>query len=225
MEWYVVLAIVVGVIVFVIILLFVYYFSYITPYPTGKVNENISIVQSGIVNCFVYSKGSKRIIIDTGTAAKKIARGLLELDIEPNSISHVFLTHSDSDHVGGISLFENARLFLGEKSKIKTPENYKFLKDKEIIEIDEIKVQAISTPGHRLGHTVYLIDDEFLFTGDAIRLKNGAVKPFLRIFSSDFKKQLESIEKISQLKGISILFTAHNGFTTNFEKAIENWKE
>ena len=135
------------------------------------------------------------------------------------------MTHSDPDHVGGISLFEKAKLYLGEKSKIKNPENYIFLKDEEIIDANGIKVQAISTPGHRKGHTVYLVEDEFLFTGDALRIKNGEIKPFLRIISSDYEKQIGSIRKLSQLKNISILFTAHNGFTTNFEKAIENWKD
>ncbi len=76
----------------------------------------------------------------------------------------------------------------------------------------------------RLGHTAYIVDEEYLFTGNALRLNKSVVKPFLRIISLDFKKQLKSIEMLSQLDNISILFTAHNGFTTNFEKAIENWK-
>lgn len=225
MEWYILLAIIVGTLILLVLLLMFWYFSYINPSPTGKITDNISVIRTGIVNSYVYSKGSEKILIDAGTYAKKLEEGLAELSVDLNSISHVFLTHSDSDHIGGITLFSHANINFGEKSKIKNYEKYNFLDDGEIIDIQGIKVQAIATPGHRLGHTAYLIDDEFLFTGDVLRIKNGEIKPFLRIISSDYEKQIESIRKLSQLKNISILFTAHNGFTTNFEKAIENWKD
>ena len=225
MEWYYILLVVLSAILLAILSVIVWYLQYITPIPTGKLSDNIAVIRTGIVNCYVYSKGSKKIMIDTGTSAKKLNQRLSIVGIEPQTITHIFLTHSDSDHIGGISLFDETKLFLGNRSKVKNPENYQFLADGEIIDIDGIKVQAISTPGHRLGHTVYVIDDEFLFTGDALRLKKGVIKPFLRIISSDFKNQLKSIKKISQIKNISILFTAHNGFTTNFEKAIEDWKD
>ncbi len=199
--------------------------SYITPYDTGKISESISVIKNGIVNCYVYSKGSERIIIDTGMSAKVVNKELIKLKINPKSIGHVFLTHNDADHTGGLSIFDHAKLYIGEESKVKNPDNYQFLEDNETVVIGEIQVKTISTPGHRLGHSAFLVDNEFLFTGDAIRLKKDMVQPFLRLLSSDYRKQLESIRKISKLKSISIMFTAHNGFTTNFEKAIENWKD
>ncbi len=225
MQWYFIFIIVISALLFALLLLVVWYMSYIAPCPTGKISDNISVIRTGIVNCYVYSKGSKRILIDAGTSTKKLIKGLTTIGIEPESISSVFLTHSDPDHIGGISLFSHAKIYFGEKSKIKNPEKYQFLHDGEIIDIERIKVQAISTPGHRLGHTAYIVDEEFLFTGDVLRLKQGEVKPFLRIISSDFDKQKKSIEMLAELDNISILFTAHNGFTTNFEKAIEKWKE
>ena len=225
MEWYVLLAIIVGTLILLVLLLMVWYFSYINPSPTGKITDNISVIRTGIVNSYLYSKGSEKILIDAGTSAKKLEEGLAELSVDLNSISHVFLTHSDPDHIGGITLFSHANINFGEKSKIKNPEKYNFLDDGEIIDIQGIKVQVISTPGHRLGHTAYLIDEEFLFTGDALRLKKGEVKTFLRIISSDYEKQKRTIENLAGLDNISILFTAHNGFTTNFDKAIEKWKK
>ncbi|MCE7749332.1 MAG: MBL fold metallo-hydrolase [Candidatus Heimdallarchaeota archaeon] len=225
MQWYYILIIVIGALLFAILSLVVWYMNYISPYPTGKVSDNISVIKTGIVNCYVYSKGSKRILIDTGTSTKKLLKGLATIGIEPESISNVFLTHSDPDHIGGISLFSHAKRNIGEKSKVKNPEKYQFLDDGEITDVNGIKIHAISTPGHRLGHTAYIIDEEFLFTGDALRLKKGEVQPFLRIISSDFEKQKRTIEMLAELDNISILFTAHNGFTTNFDKAIENWKK
>ena len=225
MLWYVLLAIIVGALIIVILVIMAWYFSYISPSPTGKITDNISVIRTGIVNSYVYSKGSSKILIDTGTSAKKLEDGLSEIGVEPSSINHVFLTHSDPDHIGGISLFDHANVNFGEKSKIKNPEKFNFLDDGEIIDVQGIKVHAISTPGHRLGHTAYLIDEEFLFTGDTLRLKNEEVKTFLRLISSDYEKQKRTIEMLAELDNISILFTAHNGFTTNFDKAIEKWKK
>ena len=224
-EWFYILIIVVGPLVVAILAVIIWYMQYISPSPTGKISDNISVIKTGIVNCYIYCKASKKIIIDTGTSAKKVKKGLAQLDIESSSISDIFLTHGDPDYVGGITLFENAKLHIGQKSKVKNSDNYHFLDDDEIIEVSDIKIQTISTPGHRLGHVAYKVDEEFLFTGDALRLKKGEVKPFLRIISLDFKKQLKSIEMLSELNNISILFTAHNGFTTNFDKAIEKWKK
>ena len=72
---------------------------------------------------------------------------------------------------------------------------------------------------------LHLIDDEFLFTGDALRLKSGEIRTFLRFISSDYEKMRKTIEMLAELGNISILFTAHTGFTTNFYKAIEKWKK
>ena len=93
MDWYVVLAIIVGAIILVVLVLMAWYFSYINPCPTGKIDDNISVIRTGIANCFVYSKDSAKIIIDLGTSAKKLLDGFTELDIDSKSIKHVFITH------------------------------------------------------------------------------------------------------------------------------------
>ena len=225
MEWFLILFIVTGIIVFIVTLMLILYFQYITPIPTSTLNESVSVVRTGIVNAFIYTSGFNTILIDTGTSAKKLKKGLEFLNIDIHSISDVFFTHGDPDHIGGNSLFKNAQFHIGQESKVNNPTRYNFLQDKAIINIGEIKVQAISTPGHRLGHVIYKIDGECLFTGDALRLKDGYVTPFLRIISSDFDKQVESIKKIAQLEDIRYMFTAHNGYTTNFEEAFKEWKE
>ena len=162
-------------------------------------------------------------MIDTGTNTKKILKGFEELDIELDSIAAIFFTHGDPDHIGGNALFPDTHFYIGKGSKVKEKNRYKFLGDGDIIEIGEIKIQAISTPGHRLGHTIYRIDDENLFTGDALRLKDGKVTPFLRMISSDYDKQVKSIHMIAELGGVKYMFTAHNGFTDRFWFAIQDW--
>ena len=42
------------------------------------------------------------------------------------------------------------------------------LRDGEVLDIDGIKIECFLVPGHTWGHMVYLIDDNYLFTGDTI---------------------------------------------------------
>lgn len=115
------------------------------------------------------------------------------LDIVPASIEHILITHQDTDHVGALEkdseqLFRNATIYLseienryltGEKRRrvihglyklplFKTDNRRVLLRDGQILNIGGIKIECILCPGHTWGHMVYLIDDEYLFTGDTI---------------------------------------------------------
>ena len=84
---------------------------------------------------------------------------------------------------------------------------------------------TINAPGHRKGHINFLIDGKDLFTGDAIKIKNGKVKPFFKLISSNFELQVESIKKVAQLEGVENIFTAHGGFSLDYDTAIKEWKK
>ncbi|MBD3193760.1 MAG: MBL fold metallo-hydrolase [Candidatus Lokiarchaeota archaeon] len=211
--------------IILMIILFIYWrFQSIFSTPsTGKISDGIIAITNSFVSSFIYTKESDIIMIDTGFSKKGMKSALNELNISPNEISNVFLTHSDGDHTGGISLFNSANIYFGKDTKIKNSENFMFLDDSEVVKVGNIKIQSIATPGHRAGHTSYLIDDKYLFTGDLIRLKDNEAKPFIKIISSDSKKMEESIEKLARIKGIKMLFTAHTGYTGEFSDAMEKW--
>ncbi|MDK6981488.1 hypothetical protein QP306_25180, partial [Escherichia coli] len=44
------------------------------------------------------------------------------------------------------------------------------LKDGEVFQIGDIRIEAFLVPGHTWGHLVYLIDDAYVFLGDTIWL-------------------------------------------------------
>ena len=227
MEWYFVLLIILGglIIAFPLILISrLLIGNFMKTIPTSKLTDNIYAIKTSYVNCFIYSKDSHKILIDTGTSIKAIRREMKKLNLNVEEFEHVFLTHNDPDHAGSINSFPHASIYLGEESKTKQPDRYDFLKDEEIIEVGNIKIQVIDTPGHRKGHICFLVDDKYLFTGDLLILKDGKVKPFYKLISSDFENQLESVAKIAKLENIEGLFTAHGGYTTNFVDAIKDWK-
>ena len=100
---------------------------------------------------------------------------------------------------------------------------YKMLKDNDEIAAGTINVRAIETPGHTPGSMSYLIDDVFLFVGDAFKLMGGKAYPNSPLYCMDTEKQAESIRKLAKLNNVHSVFTAHGGYSNNFNCAMADW--
>ena len=133
------------------------------------------------------SKNGKKegFIIDPGGQEKKIEKIIKDENID---LKFILNTHCHIDHV----LFDN---YFKEKYAIDIiaakEEEYilknleeqaeylgfeytgevkidRYLKDGEVIEIEDIKILPIFTPGHSPGGVSFLINDEHLFSGDTL---------------------------------------------------------
>ena len=214
--------------------------KHMEPLETGKILENLFVLKTGTVNFYIYHKGDDYIALDSGFNKSLVRRELTALDINPDYVYDLFLSHSDFDHTGGIDVFQNTALYLShdEEQMITktTPRKYGFvynskimrayrlLKDNDEVTIGSIKVKAIETPGHTPGSMSYLLDDSILFVGDAFKLLDGKVYPIGPLFSMDQERQKESLRKLAQFKNVSLALTGHRGYTKDFNNAIADWK-
>ncbi|MBN1287888.1 MAG: MBL fold metallo-hydrolase [Anaerolineae bacterium] len=208
--------------------------------PTGRINETVSAVNDGFVNMFVYTDGKDTIAIDAVMNADKLAGALGELGIDPASVTHLFITHGDTDHVGGVNVFTDAAIYLpraeewmfegtkarfsGVTASLHLPRPHTPLDDGDVVTVGDITVKAIATPGHTPGHTAYLVNGDTLFTGDTLSLRDGCATVFPRIISMDSATQCESIRKLAELEGVKLVCTAHTGCTEDFAAAMQGWK-
>jgi glyoxylase-like metal-dependent hydrolase (beta-lactamase superfamily II) len=82
----------------------------------------------GGMDYFVWlvTDGQHTLVVDTGFSESEgtrrgrsflraPARGLAELGVDANSVEHVVLTHFHYDHIGGVSQFPNATLYIQER--------------------------------------------------------------------------------------------------------------
>lgn len=212
-----------------------------SPLNTGNVSENLYTIRTGSVNFFIYKDAGDAVAFDAGFNVRKGEFDKVEID--PTSISHVFLTHTDMDHTGGLKLMTNARIYIGKNEEQMLnltrkrmfglaynrlqSKAYTLIEDGEEITVGKIKIKAVATPGHTPGSTTYLVTGRILIVGDAFKLINGDVGqgPFHRIFTMDQIEWEKSIRKLARLKGIDILCTAHSGCTREFERATTKWRD
>ena len=224
------------------------------PLNTGCIDEHVACVREWIANIFFYTKDSATIMIDAGYNYGRLKEKMGWLDIDPASIRHILITHQDTDHVGALErdselLFRDATIYLseienryltGEKRRrvihklyplpmVKTDNQRALLKDGQILHIDGIKIECILVPGHTWGHMVYLIDDQYLFTGDTIWFGADGGYSFISTLAEDNRLAVRSLEKLeknirSRKKPISVI-TGHTGWTDDLDFAFRHRTE
>lgn len=217
------------------------------PQKTGMVTKNLfTICDRSDTNFFIFTDGKDTICIDVGYISNTyLKKDFEEINIDPMFISHVFLTHTDMDHAGALDKgskskwFDNAKVYMSKEEEdlikkrkrrrflfytpIDITRDYSIINDGDVIKVGKIKVKAIQTPGHTLGHMSYLVNDKYLFTGDLLMLKDEKAQPFYYIWNMDHKLDKESIKKIAKLKNVKVLCTAHSKCSFDFEKVFEGW--
>ncbi|MBS7298039.1 MAG: MBL fold metallo-hydrolase [Eubacteriales bacterium] len=134
-------------------------------------------------NCFlVYGDDKKGILIDPGLDTVKILKAVEDKDVD---VLYILLTHSHYDHSFSVGELRGHKKLacsslcsynLGKQSRnlsaaFGNPFEYEpadlILADGDILEVGEISIKAIETPGHTDGGMCFLIGD-MLFSGDTL---------------------------------------------------------
>lgn len=214
--------------------------SKMTPVETGQISENVFSIKDEFANMYLIKDSLGYIAIDAGKDLKVIEKELQKLKINPEEVIAVFLTHSDMDHVAGIPLFSNAKLYMarnevkmltGEAQKIPGLNNsisrtdYILLNDQQIIDIGKQKINCILTEGHTSGSMCYQINGKNLFTGDILSLHDGKVGHSVEFFDLDHDMTTNSISKITNISNVEFIFTSHWGISKDYSNAVKDWKE
>ena len=146
--------------------------------------------------CYLRHRG-RHVLIDAGFDPDTVPGALESIDVVPEEIDLVLLTHADRDHVAGLLMrdgsftYPNAQHVIGLElwKNLRKPETLDALGDErgpfyrqlvaafdDRLELpdDESEVadgvQFVPNPGHRIGHAVYEFASDgppLLHTGDA----------------------------------------------------------
>ncbi len=207
--------------------------------PTGQRFPGLYAVNCRYVNFYIYTDKDFIICFDVGTGQRRIKKELKKINIAPELVTHVFLTHSDYDHVNGLKLFAGAKVYISKLEKPLTDgglrrspflnnkmkqKNMLPLKDGEVIRIGTNEIKAVSTPGHTPGSMSYLLNGHILFAGDCFYIEKNSVTTGMNFMNMDVEQQNESIKKLAELKDIKIVCTGHSGTSGDFDPIMERWR-
>lgn len=219
------------------------------PKETSKITENLSCIKQKDVNLWLYTKAEDTIAIDSGYLNDEyLFKDLESLQVQNENIKAVFLTHADVDHAGGLvstKRFANkAKVYLNKlelgmlqgkdyrfkfgKIQIKNPISYtgeyETFNDGKIFKIGNIKIECIQCEGHTKGHSAYLVDDTYLFTGDSIAINEDGGYCFFDFYNMNTKTSINSIKSMKEKlinRKPQMVCTSHNGIS-EFDEAFKN---
>ena len=162
-------------------------------------------------------KGREALIIDPVIEhSDEYVRVLESLDLK---LVKVIDTHIHADHISGLNELNkrtNCTRIMGEKSKSEVVDIK--LKDNENLNIENIQLKAIYTPGHTDCSYCYLMNDR-VFTGDTLLINGTGRTDFqsgspLDAYDSLFNKLLKLPEK-------TLVYPAHD-YNGKKNSTIEN---
>ena len=176
----------------------------------------------------IYLKGKNYLLVDAGIGEKKFRAELDKIDINPDLITTLLLTHTDGDHTGATGLFKNAAIYLhhdeeqminGTTGKTKFSKTkwkygpYTLLNDNDSLRLDGFSVKILHTPGHTPGSSCYIIGNDYLVTGDNLIVKDGVYTHFTAAFNMNTEQETESIKTLPGPDHFKYILTAHYGIS------------
>lgn len=168
---------------------------------------------------YLVAGSSKAVVIDPKRDVGDYIKIAKELGVE---IEAVLVTHLHADFIGGhyeLAEKTGAKLYLPAKQQAKR--NHIPVKEGDVIEIENIKIEVLDTPGHTPEHVSYLFYDKTrgqdpwaVFTGDTLFVGDVG-RPDL---FPDKKEELasllfDSIQKLMKIPDFVEVYPAHSAGT------------
>ena len=140
---------------------------------TGGDDLVVLQLQRRAKGCLGYVVGSRETgeaaVVDVTRQTDEFAVAAQEAGL---AITRVLDTHVHADHVSGdpdLAGTLGVPYHLGERAEERDVEyEYDPLGDGEVVEVGDVEIEALETPGHTTEMVSYLVDGEYLLTGDTL---------------------------------------------------------
>jgi N-acyl homoserine lactone hydrolase len=183
-------------------------------------------------SCYLIKHGNDYMVWDTGFApgtnpnAPKvgIVDRLKELNVTPDQVKWVGISHFHADHTGQLDPFKNATLLIGKGDwdQVTSPTPMQganaagfksWIDEKRKVEpltgdkdvFGDGRVIVLRAPGHTPGHSALLVRlkdmGPVLLSGDAVHFHENYEKSGVPSFNFDRAQTIASIERMKQIVG------------------------
>ena len=166
------------------------------------------------------AKGREAVIIDPVIEnVDEYIKFLEKLDLK---LVRVIDTHIHADHITGASKLKkktNCVTLMGEHTPAETVEIK--VKDNETINIDDLKIKTLYTPGHTSDSYSFLLNN-YLFTGDTLLINGTGRTDFQNGSSKDAYNSL--FNNLLKLPEETLVYPGHD-YNGKFSSTIGNEKK
>lgn len=146
--------------------------EHLEPVKIGELKDGGTIYQfvrigKGCLSYLIESDG-QGALIDTNRMLEPYESFIKEKDLK---ITDILDTHLHADHIsGGRKLAEKvgATYYLPPKDAEEVVFKYTPIQDGDEIQVGKTTIKAIYSPGHTIGSTSFIVDDQYLLTGDIL---------------------------------------------------------
>lgn len=181
-------------------------------------------------NCYIIIDENRRIsaIIDPGGTDTEISEYIVSENLK---VKYILITHGHLDHIGGVEYLRektgakvaihqnDAAMLLDPKlnlssmgyNEIRCKPADILLNDGDILNLGELKIEVLHTPGHTPGGICFKIDN-VCFTGDTLFKRSIGRTDFP---GGDFESIISSIKnKLFKLNNNIVIYPGHGESST-----------
>ncbi len=188
--------------------------EYLEPIKIGDLKNGGTLYQfvrigKGCLSYLIESNG-EGAMIDTSRMIEPYESFITEHHIK---LTHVLDTHLHADHIsGGRMLAEKmgANYYLPPKDATEVNFTYQQINDGDEYQVGKTIIKAVYSPGHTIGSTSFVIDDQYLLTGDILFI-DSIGRPDLAGKAEDWVGDLRNTlyERYKELADDLLVLPAH----------------
>jgi glyoxylase-like metal-dependent hydrolase (beta-lactamase superfamily II) len=209
-----------------------------------QLTSNAVGIKTGNSYAWIIKTANGAMLIDSGmdSQAKAIIAELQNMNLKPDDVHTILLTHGHGDHWKGCLAFPKAKIMVEKQDialirgdrkpkgmmpaffdkvipKKKPPEVLHELPDSEILTVDGETFTVIHLPGHTTGSVAFLWND-ILFSGDAFMGTRAGADAAPAMFSDDYDLNRESLKKLQPIQ-FKHAADGHTGIIEDAHKKLD----
>ena len=160
---------------------------------------------------WLLQQAEKVIIVDPAQA-QPVLNFLAKNQLKPTAI---LLTHNHHDHTDGVAELRDAYPELAVYGSAEVAQfATEIVEPEQQFELDGLAIRVIESAGHTTQHISYLVNNQWLFCGDA--LFSGGCG---RVFTGDYQAQFDTLQRFKALPDYVEVFAGHEYTQSNLKFA------